>query len=178
MADEDGGTQWFVPNNSRISGFLGAAVAAVVVVVATVQTDPVWIAAGLLLGMVVWLVLLRPRVGLRGRTLVLRGVASTVEIPLSLLTSSAVRQVFVAWVGEQRYVNASLGRPARDVRVKRGREVKADPYLDHVQALIASHRDDALRWGDEGGGVRRRWARGELTVLAALVVAVVLLIAV
>jgi len=171
-------TQWFSTTNGRFSGILGLVAAGVVVVVAVISGSPTWVVAGLLIGLVIWTVLVRPRVGLRGRTLVLRGTISTLEIPLSLISSMTVRQVLVVWVGEQRYVNASIGLPLREVRPRRPSEseTRSDPYIEQIQELVRSHQADALRWGDEGGGVRRRWARLELAAIAVLTVALVVFV--
>ncbi|UDY24420.1 hypothetical protein [Nocardioides sp. Kera G14] len=175
MAGEGDETQWFSPTSGRFSGWLGLGTGVVVAVVAVGSGSLAWVAAGLLIALAVWLILLRPRVGLRGRTLLLRGIVSTVEVPLSRVTGLAVRQVFVAWVGEKRYVNASLGRPMRDLRTKRGEAPRPDQYTDHILELLRSHQDDAKRWGGDGDAVRRLWAVPELVALGVLVVVTVVL---
>ncbi|WP_300682287.1 hypothetical protein [Nocardioides sp.] len=164
-------TQWFSATSGRVSGITGLIAAVVVVVVAAMSGSAGWIVGGLLIGLAVWVVLLRPRVGLRGRTLLLRGMLSTIELPLSLVTTIKIRQVFLAWVEEDRYVNASLGRPLREVRTRRGEEPPANPYLEHIEELIRAHRADAVRWGDDSDGVRRHWAVRELSAAAVLAVA-------
>lgn len=173
MSTEADRAQWFVPTNGRVGGVTGLAAAAVVVVAAILDSALEWVAGGLLIGLVVWMVLLRPRVGLRDRTLLLRGVVSTVEIPLSKVTSADVRQVFVAQVKGRRFVNAALGRPLRELRGDG--PSRPSPYTDHILALIDSHRADARRWGDGGGDVRRLWALREISALVALALAAVVL---
>lgn len=177
MKDQAAPTQWFDPTGGRVSGWSGLVAAVVIVIAGIVGGSAGVVVTGALIGLLAWMVLLRPRVGLRGRTLLLRGVLSTTEIPLGVVTSMTIRQFLVVWIDETRYTNVSLGRPLREVRPKRGEEVPPDPYLEHLMELIRAHQADAKRWGDDTDGVRRSWARPEIGAAAVLAVAAVVFVA-
>ena len=54
--------------------------------------------------------MLRPRVWLEGHRLVLRGMLSTLHLPLARLQSVVVQQVLVATVDDKRHANPGVGR--------------------------------------------------------------------
>ncbi|WP_344732275.1 hypothetical protein [Nocardioides fonticola] len=71
-----------------------------------------------------WVVLVRPRVGLRQRAqrgaevpvdLVLRGMVSAVSIPLAAVTSVDVRQTLVVHAGDRLWHSTALGRSRREL---------------------------------------------------------------
>lgn len=174
--------EWFKPTSGRVTGVLAIAVAAVVLVMAVVGKAPAVFALGaLLFGLLAWVTLLRPRLGLRGDTLLMRGMLSTVEIPVAAVDSVAVRQVLAVWAGERRYVSAAVGLPYRDIARERRRPDHLAPerpgadaaYAHHVGDAITSRSRQARADGVPGGDVRRHWARPELAGLAVLAVAFV-----
>lgn len=175
---------WFGATNGRVTGVIGLIAAVVVVVVSAVDGSTAGVLAGLLVGLVSWLVLLRPRVGMRGSDLLLRGIVSTVTVPLASIDGVAIRQVLAVWVDGRRYVNAAVGRTFREINRQRraGGQVEELPvheskYADHVQDLITERAREARRDGAPMGQVRREWAWLEVGVLVVLVVALVVAVA-
>ena len=171
---------WFGATSGRVTGILGLVAGAVVVVVGVVDRTPAGVVAGLLGGLLAWLVLLRPRVGTRGTDLVMRGMVSTVVVPLASIESLVVRQVLAVSVGGHRYVSAAVGRTLRDLNRQRRAVAKVedapgaqDRYADTVQELISQRSRDARRDGAPTGPARRQWAWPEIGGLGVLLVALV-----
>jgi hypothetical protein len=182
MSDEPhNGVTWFGVTSGRVSGVLGLGAGGVVLVLSVIDRHLPGIVTGLLVGYASWLVLLRPRVGMSEADLVLRGIATTVLIPLASIESVAIRQVLAVWAGGRRYVSAAVGHTFREInRQRRGagtvetvgtHEVK---YADHVQEMITQRSRTARRDGAPMGPVRREWAWLELGGLAVLVAVQVL----
>ncbi|GAB7006063.1 hypothetical protein JCM18899A_35360 [Nocardioides sp. AN3] len=175
---QSAGVTWFDVTSGRVTGVLGLVAAAIVVVVGVVDAHVPGVIAGLIVAVLTWLVLLRPRVGMSETDLLLRGIVTTVVIPLASVESVAVRQVLAVWADGRRYVNAAIGRTFREInRQRRGagtvedvpsRELK---YADHVTTMITDRSRTARRDGAPMGPVRREWAWLELALLVALVVA-------
>jgi hypothetical protein len=73
---------------------------------------PVMIGA-VLVGVLSWAALLRPRVSADTETLYLRNMLETVEVPLAAVDELVVRQMLAVRVGERRYVSPAVGRKLR-----------------------------------------------------------------
>lgn len=175
-------TTWFPATSGRVSGTVGLIVAVVMMVLTLIgRADPALAIVALLIALLSWMVLLRPRVGVRGHDLLLRGMASTLAIPLASVGTISARQVLAVRVGDRRYVSAavgqSLGQLHRERRVVRHHDAPAPtPHrgaTDHIVELIETHVADARREAAPTGEVRREWAWPEVGALAALAVALV-----
>lgn len=150
----------------------------------------------LVLAVLSWGTLLRPRVSIEGDRLRLRGVLSTTVIPLAAVQEVLVRQVLAVRVGERTFTSPAVGR-----RVKRAmgyhEPVSADgamlglaasPEAELAQsrlrdaAFAARRRAGLEEWSPEqlalGEQVQRRPAWVELGLLGVgVVLAVVGLLA-
>jgi hypothetical protein len=181
--DEDR-TTWFDATSGRATGWMGLVAGAVVVVVGIVDRSAAGIVAGLLIGLLSWVVLLRPRVGIGGGDLLLRGMVSTTAVPLATVETVTMRQVLAVRAGEHRYVSAAVGHSLRDLNRQRRLAARSEvpeptiqtrrpSYADHVSDLITERAREARRDGAAGGPARRQWAWPELAAVAVLVVALV-----
>jgi hypothetical protein len=171
---------WFGATSGRATGVLGIAAGAAVVIVGILDGSAPGVVAGLLGALLSWLVLLRPRVGTRGPDLVLRGMVSTVVIPLASVESIVVRQVLAIGAGGRTYVSAAVGRTLRDLNRQRRSTVSVedapgaqDRYADQVREMITQRSREARRDGAPAGPVRREWAWPEVAGVGVLLVALV-----
>ncbi len=143
---------------------------------------PVPLAVGVLLVLLAWVALLRPRVGITGSELVMRGLVSTLTLPLAAVESVTVRQVLAVWVAGKRYVSAAVGHSYRDiVRARRlpsrgeAAPVKTVAYADHIADIVtdraraareeAGVRARSSEQADLARGVHRSWAWPEIAAL-------------
>ncbi|SFC74303.1 hypothetical protein SAMN04487968_110136 [Nocardioides terrae] len=183
---DDDSVTWFAVTSGRFTGFLGLVAAAIVGVIGVFDGAPAGVVAGLLLALLSWVVLLRPRVGTRGSDLLLRGMVSTVVIPLASIESLVVRQVLSIGVGGRRYVSGAVGHAMRDLhRTRRAVDKMAfgtgqqeippaqDKYADQVGEMITERSRAARRDGAPMGPARRDWAWLEIGGLGVLLVALV-----
>ena len=177
-----GGEQvaWFGATSGRVTGVLGMVAGAAVVVVSILDGSAVGVVVGLLGILLSWVVLLRPRVGTRGTDLLLRGMVSTVVIPLASVESLVVRQVLAVGAGGRTYISAAVGRTLRDLNRQRRGTAKVedapgaqDRYADHVHELITQRSREARREGAPAGHARREWAWPEVAGVGVLLVALV-----
>jgi hypothetical protein len=108
----------FAPTGGRVTGILGLVVSAGFVVVWLVDRDnvpaPVGVGA-LVVGVLMWASLLRPRVSVSSETLYLRNMLETIHIPLAAVDELVVRQVLAVRVGDKRFVSPAVGRKLRKV---------------------------------------------------------------
>jgi hypothetical protein len=124
-------------------------------------------------GVVVWMVLLRPRVNAYAETLHLRNVASDVHLPLARIDSAVVRHALNVWVDGQRYTCPGIGRSSRNMLKSQGRGAASESaerdYATFVETTIDELSRSARRdlRGDPPP-VTRRWALPELAAIAAL----------
>jgi hypothetical protein len=189
----------FRPTSGR---FLGGAslVAAAALVVLTAVTEPTLTGLRVcllvaLVGVLIWVVLLRPRATAYDDTLVLHNQLSDVELPLAKIEDVAVRHTLNVWVGGNRYSCPGIGRASRqmvrgpdgaptsvfarknDAQLGGGdaASIGEVDYATFVENRIAELVHVARREGGDGDPppVRRRWAVPELTALGVLTVAVV-----
>lgn len=148
-------------------------------------------------GLLLWLALLRPRVTAYDETLVLRGLASDLHLPLAGIDTAVVRHTLNVWLGEDRYVSPAIGRSSRKMLNRRSRGPMAvlgveqtDDRMGLGQAgeigssgdyatFVENRIEDLARSArrdlrGEPPPVRREWAVPELTALAVLTVAFLL----
>ncbi len=114
----------FRPTTGPLVGLLGLAVLVGVVVLDVlgqgVSLAPWGYALVVLLAVLVWAAVLRPRVWVGQGDLVLRTMLETVRVPLAAVESVAVRQVLVVTAGGRRYVCPALGRSRRALTQRSG----------------------------------------------------------
>ncbi len=129
----------------------------------------------LLLGVLVWMVLIRPAVRIHADEVELRNMAHTRWVPFALATSVEVGQVTVVYVGERRYVGSGFGRTRRTL-LRDGKAPGDTPLQkrsagwlieDKLRRRIASARESSAPMGE----VRRVWAWPEITAAVVLAVA-------
>lgn len=192
MSPPDERWERFRPTTGVVTGGIGLAAAAVVVVVGLV-TEPnllgVRVALGaLLVAALVWLTLLRPRAAASPDTLVLRNILSDISIPLARVDDAVVRHTLNVWVGDQRYVGVGIGRSSRSMLRGSGRrgvggfglrhtehehDALAAPtpetdYATFVERRILELAEHARARKDGGGAVRRSWAVPEIAGIGLL----------
>ena len=179
----------FKPTGGTLLGVAGLVVAGLVVALAALTDHSV---VGLrtalgaaLVALLIWMVLLRPRVTAYADTLVLRNMTTDVHIPLAAIDDVAVRHVLNVWVDDERYTCAGIGRSTRSMvrssgggpRGAAGAEVSSGnrDYVTFVETSIEELARTARRdAGEDPGTVRRRWAVPELVAAGVLVVALAL----
>ena len=154
----------FAPTSGRFMGALTAALGAVGVLVTLAfpgDYPPQVATGGLLAIALAWSAMLRPRVWLEGHRLVLRGMLSTLHLPLARLQSVVVQQVLVATVDDKRHANPGVGRSRframRKPRSTRDLTMTAVPGEGWTPAAKA-----AQRVPDAPSDVRREWAWPEV----------------
>lgn len=175
-------TERFPATNGQVSGYVGLAVTLGILALAVLPWEtgrPVGVAILALLGtLLVWAAMLRPALWATERTLVMRGMFHTDEIPLGSITRVAVSQVVAVSTGEKRYISPAVGYTARQkIRAKR-REVKsappsaADTYQVYVEERILHlAKEDRELHGVPDAAPRRTWAWPEIAGCILLVVA-------
>jgi hypothetical protein len=186
---DDERATWFAVTSGRVTGYLGLLAGVVILVIGVMDGSAAGILVGLLFAGLSWMVLLRPRVGTRGEDLLIRGMASTVVIPLASVESVVARQVLSVGVGDRHYVSAAVGHALRDLNRTRRKvdrlpldtthdvPVAQDKYADEVVEILTERSRSARRDGAPMGPVRREWAWPELAGLGVLVVALVVALA-
>ena len=170
----------FDPTSGRFMGALTAVLGAggVLVTLAFPGDYPPQVATGGLLAIALaWTAMLRPRVWLEGHRLVLRGMLSTLHLPLARLQSVVVQQVLVATVDDKRHANPGVGRSRfRAMRKPRStRDLTMTPvpgegwtpdegadYADFVEDRIREAAKASQRVPDAPSDVRREWAWPEV----------------
>lgn len=173
----------FRPTSGRILGVIALVIALAVVVIGVIDREagfsaPV-VAAAVVIGVLVWSAMLRPKVWVTQQDLVLRNMLHTVCIPLAAIEQVAVRQVLAVSAGEKRFVSPAIGRNWRQAfRANRAarQPTAVESYPVFVEERIAQLAEDArARSGvtllsDEqlvlAEGVRRTWAWPEIVALA------------
>lgn len=169
--DSPKAVRWLPSTGGHVTGWLGLGVAAVIVLATLIGGLPAgWVGIAAVLAWLAWAAMLRPRIGLSGSRLLLRGLISTTSIPLGRIRKVAVQQVFAVWVGDKRYVSAAAGRTRRQIlRPRKTAEGTMHPAAAVEDAVRAAMRD-AVGSADP---VIRTWAWPEI---AAGVVALLLLV--
>lgn len=183
----------FRPTSGQVLGWIGLALVALAVVLGVGESAWSVVTGALVLGVLDWASMLKPRVLVEGRRLVLRNMLETTSIPLASIEDVAVRQVLAVRVGERRFVSPAVGRslrqalktrgPAGPTATATGEAVATQAYPDFVEErirhLAAEARDleGIARYSDEqvalGAEVRRRPAWLEIGLLVLAVAAFV-----
>lgn len=174
--------QRYGPTTGSFSGWLGialAVLAAVGVPVSSPDTIGFLIsalaAAG---GLLVWMLMLRPRVVLAApHTVELRNVVSSWVVPLAAVTGIEVRHLTRIETADGVFEGIGVGRTVRELRrVSRHPDAAATgKEADLLVSQVLQAADRARSDGFAAGPVRRDWAVPELGVLAVLGVAAALL---
>lgn len=178
--------QRFGPTSGKVTGYLGlAACGAVLVLLLRNDAGTAnlrWVVATAIGALVVWSVMLRPRVVLRaGREVELRNVFSSWLVPLALVRGVSVKAITRVETEDGRYDGVAVGRRVRQlVRESRaGRPAVEDKPrssdIDEVDLMITAidHAAEQARRDGSEQSVRRVWAVPELAALAVLLVALV-----
>ncbi|WGX98332.1 hypothetical protein [Nocardioides sp. L-11A] len=138
----------------------------------------------LLLGVLIWVILIRPALRLHHDELELRNALHTRWVPFALITSVEIGQVTVVQVGETRYVGSGFGRSRRTIRRDESAaddaplEKRSTAWLieDKLRRRMVAGQDLAARTGLDGAReVRHAWAWPEIGALVVLLVATVVL---
>ena len=185
--------QKFKPTTGPVIGYVGLAVCALVVgVVLTTEqhVGGVRVALGaVLVAVLIWSALLRPRAAAYDDRLVLRGMLSDTTLPLAAIDAAVVRHLLVVWIGEDRYTCAGIARSTRSMVGRRNPGVmsvlglqqvddrmgavgasgeigSSGDYATFVETRIEDLAKSARRDGVPGPPVQRRWAAPELAALA------------
>ena len=135
----------------------------------------------LILVVLSWTYLLRPRVVLHPDELELRNALADWHLPLASVQGVRVRQTTVVYTEADQYVGIAVGHPLRKM-MRRGPADELDPdqaitglpseqvaYLMTEQVMAQA--DTARALGKEQAAPRRTWALPEATALVVLAVA-------
>ncbi len=178
----------FRSTSGRITGIIALVLVAAVVAIGLLDRENgypapvVW--GALVVGVLVWSAMLRPRLWATSSSLVMRNMLSTTSIPLAAIEQVLVRQVVAVRAGDQRYVCPAVGKSWRQA-LKSDRPAHPDkppkpdtavPYATFVEDRLhqlteeARAREGVALLSDEqlalAGGVRRDWAWPEIAALA------------
>lgn len=176
------------PTSGTVPGWLGLVIVAVVLVTILLSQRT---GGGLLLalctllaGVLVWAVLLRPRVVVGEEELELRNAFVSRHIPYSAIESIDVRTATLVRAGGRRYVGAGVGRSVRTM-VRAGTPAERTPMKTKPgqlgtegvpDFLLARVRDKRAATGGPGaatgGPVRTSYAVPEAAAAAVLALAV------
>ena len=183
MADEV--VENFRPTSGRITGAIALAMVTAIVLIGLLDQEqgfpPVVMWTSLVVGVVVWSAMLRPRLWVTTSDVVLRSMFSTVRIPLVAVEQVVVRQVVALRAGDKRYVSPAVGKSWRQT-LKSSKEPKpgaAQSYPAFVEERLHQLMEEARATSgvkllsDEqlalAAGVRRTWAWPELAALGVAV---------
>jgi hypothetical protein len=177
-------TERFPPTNGQVSGYLCLAVTLGILALALLPWDagrPLGVAIVALFGtLLVWASMLRPAIWATERTLVLRGMFHTDEVPLGLIDRVVISQVVAISAGGKRYLSPAVGYTARQkIKAKRravaggdAARTAADSYQVYVEERIAQlAKEDRERFGPTDAVVRRTYAWPEIVGCVVLVAA-------
>jgi hypothetical protein len=179
--------------SSRIVGVVGLVAVAGIVLLGVTGAGgdyhPAVYAFCGLIGVVIWVAIIRPEVAIAGDRLVLRNPLNKVGIPLAAIEQIAVRRWVAVRVGGRTLTNAGISRSRRQgVRDDQrkdvtGIEIAALSYGAIVERRIQRQAEEARDrqgiklYSDEqlalAADVRRTWAWPEIAAFAVLSVAVV-----
>ena len=184
--------QKFKPTTGPAMAYIGLAGCALVIGVAMTSEEHVIglrVALGaVLVAVLIWLVLLRPRAAAYHDTLVLHGIVSDTTLPLARIDAAVVRHMLVVWIGNDQYTCAGIARSTRSMMKRRNRGVlsvvgleqtddrmglagaggeigTSGDYATFVENRIEDLARSARRDGRAVPAVHRRWARVEIAAL-------------
>jgi len=106
----------FAQNGGHVVAGLGALIVGAMLVGWALDPGGValWVVPlALVIAVLIWTSMLRPRVLVHGSSLVMRNMVTTVRIPLAAVEEIAVRQVMAVRAGDKRYLCAGVGRSLR-----------------------------------------------------------------
>ena len=187
--------QKFKPTTGQATGWLGLAACLLVVgVVVTSEQHLTGLRVALgavLVAVLIWVTLLRPRATAYDDALVLRGMVSDTTLPLARIDTAVVRHMLVVRVGQDRYTCSAIARSSRSMRARgpgapsglgvpahhmgsavggsgggTGGTAGSADYASFVESRIEDLARSARRDGKDGPAVQRRWARVEIAALA------------
>lgn len=184
MADEV--VENFRPTSGRITGAIALALVTAIVLIGLLDQEqgfpPVVMWVSLVIGVIVWAAMLRPRLWVTTSDVVLRNMFSTVRVPLVAVEQIAVRQVVALRAGDRRYVSPAIGKSWRQT-LRASKEPKpgaTQSYPAFVEGRLHQLTEEARAkagvtlLSDEqvalADGVRRTWAWPELGALAVAVI--------
>lgn len=178
--------QRFHATNGRVSGYVGLASAAIILVLALRswggEHAPVVAVSAVLGALLMWAALLRPALWATRDHLVMRGMFHTDHIPLGAITKVVVGQVLAVSAAGKRYTSPVVAYTARQTLRSKAARAKtpataANSYPlfveERITHLATEHREVH---GATEEPVRRTWAWPEIA--AALVLAVALVVAI
>lgn len=169
-------TQWFHASG-RFTGLLAELMALLVIVFGLIEGTPVAVVLGaVLFGLLAYVAMLRPRIGIRGQRLVLRDMIATQELPLASIDSARVGRYFRASVDGKDYTSSAITRSLRQAMRRRPGQSLAETggnYVDLVEEQVQSSIEIAQASGWERGPVTRTWAWTEIGLIAAVAIAFV-----
>ncbi len=155
-----------------------------------------WGLALLLGGLAVYAFLVRPKIAVRGRTLVLINPLEDIEVPLGVVDEFQVRSATFVHVGSKRYVGVAIGRKVRhmvrpqsegmpmgSMMARRIHASAPEPTprlstIDLLEERVSTARRDARQLGETEGAVRRQpvwWLISSMLGLAVVLVVLLLL---
>lgn len=187
MADEQ--TEWFTTWGGRVVGIVGITFVAVIALLGVTglggDYHPAVYAVCGLVAVAVWVTMLRPAVGVREETLVLRNPLTTVIIPLAAVQQAGVGQYLAVLAGGRRFTNTGIGRGR--LAAKRDDEVgETSPQrsygglievrIRHLAAHARARQGVEERSEEQealAAGVRREPAWVEIGLLVAFAILVV-----
>ncbi|HWI42720.1 MAG TPA: hypothetical protein VNS81_03830 [Nocardioides sp.] len=188
MSDEGRGKPERFASGGRGTGVVGLVVDAVLLVYGVVEPRADYAAwawpALLLAGVVIWVVLVRPAVVVRGDLLELRNLVRSTWLPLARATRVEIAQMTTVHTAEGKHVGVGLSRSRRQV----GQDLRLGDLAPRTKTKslggmveeklnrgAARAREDQARLGTEPPAVRHTWAWPEIAALVVLTVATVVL---
>lgn len=148
----------FAASSGRILGWVVVVIGLAVTVGAVLdlnrETTDVVAALGLVLAAFGWASMVHPGIWVTRDDLVMRGMVSTVHIPLAGIESYAVRQYVVVHAGDKKYVSSVLGKKRRSLmgQLAGARRVDPEPVekkfhemdpVEHFEDRLGTHTDQA-----------------------------------
>jgi uncharacterized membrane protein YuzA (DUF378 family) len=184
-------TERFTVWSGRISGIIGLVALAVAVLFGVTGVgapyDPVVYPICGLVGVFLWVMLLRPAAAVEGDRLVLHGALSTVRVPLAAIDQVVVRQFLAVRAGERKFtctgVSRSRRQGMRDDQMSGDALITDRSFGGFVEGRIEHLAEEARKlqgiepYSDEqdalAAAVRREWALPEIGLLVLFGLAVV-----
>lgn len=181
--------QRYGPTTGAVSGWMGLVMSVLSAVLLLLHPTTGQVRGALGLGiaaMLIWCYVLRPRVIIREpSTLLLRNAFSTWNVPLAAISRIQIKAITRVSLGDQSYDGLGVGRrvtvmlrggsgaaPNRQF-MKREPAKTPEGIADLVIEQVLAAADRAKETGQRTEPVRRSWARVELVLLGAMVLALV-----
>lgn len=161
--------QSFGPTSGVFSGWIGLALVVICAFFVIRDQEPMtalrWCGVLLVVGVLLWAYMLRPRVVIDAGGVLLRNAFKDWYLPWGAVESARVRAVTQVWASSRKYVGVAVGRNVRAAVRKRPRISRPDPTFDIVERLV----NDRAGEGDDARP-RASYAVPELVVLLVGVV--------